>query len=331
MNTSIKSDMKSVTRCANTLDIDRLVDPRPIAIIGASNDPKSISGQPMRFLIQHGYQGVLYPVNPKYAEIDGVACHASIAALPSPDLAYPRRGASRSRTCCVNAAKKVSASRSSTAPDSRRRAKPGRVAARMRGHCEGVRHPRNRPELPGFRQHGRGRLRRIRRAVRRRLWRGGLSLISQSGGFGCALLLMADELGIGLRHFITTGNEADVSLLDLVDACIADPQTSLIAAYIEGLKDARRSSSRQLRARRRQAVARMEGRQYRRRREGSRVGHSESGWRIRALSHGFPPDRRDRSHRCPRTSATTQRRSKPNACRTATGSLSSRSQAAPAF
>ncbi|MGE8487646.1 MAG: CoA-binding protein, partial [Paraburkholderia nemoris] len=80
--------MNTTAHTTNTLDIQRLVDPSSIAIIGASNDPKSISGQPMRFLMQHGYQGALYPVNPKYAEIAGVACHGSIAALPAtPDLA----------------------------------------------------------------------------------------------------------------------------------------------------------------------------------------------------------------------------------------------------
>ena len=125
---------------------------------------------------------------------------------------------------------------------------------------------------------------------------GGLSLISQSGGFGCALLLMADELGIGLRHFITTGNEADVSLLDLVDACIDDEQTSLIAAYIEGLEGrtaARRRGD--TRARRGQAAARVEGRQHGRRREGRRVAHGESGRRVGALSHGVPAGGCDRS------------------------------------
>lgn len=69
-------------------DIERLVAPRSIAIVGASNDPKSISGQPLRFLLQHGYRGVLYPVNPKYAQIAGVTCHPDIASVPqTPDLA----------------------------------------------------------------------------------------------------------------------------------------------------------------------------------------------------------------------------------------------------
>ena len=62
--------------------------PRSIALIGASADPLSISARPLRMLAQHGYAGALYPVNPKYSEIDGRPVYASIDAVPAPvDLA----------------------------------------------------------------------------------------------------------------------------------------------------------------------------------------------------------------------------------------------------
>src|SRR4029078_6573952 len=62
--------------------------PRSIALIGASADPQSISARPLRMLAQHGYPGKLYPVNPKYSEIEGRAVFASIGAVPGPvDLA----------------------------------------------------------------------------------------------------------------------------------------------------------------------------------------------------------------------------------------------------
>ncbi|SAL80114.1 N-acetyltransferase GCN5 [Caballeronia arvi] len=225
-----------------TLSIERLVNPRSIAIIGASNDARSISGQPMRFLMQHGYRGALFPVNPKYAEIDGVACSPSIAALPdTPDLALILVAAKRVpemlRECgergvpyaIVYSSGFAEAGEAGAALQQECTQIAKRFGMRVIGpNCQGM-VSTSAQVYAGF------------GAPFGVSYRGGnLSLISQSGGFGCALLLMADELGIGLRHFITTGNEADVSLLDLVDACIDDPQTSLIAAYIEGLKDARR-------------------------------------------------------------------------------------------
>ncbi|WP_222946672.1 acetate--CoA ligase family protein [Caballeronia sp. EK] len=224
------------------LSIERLVNPRSIAIVGASNDARSISGQPMRFLMQHGYRGTLFPVNPKYAEIDGVACSPSIAALPdTPDLALILVAAKRVpqmlRKCgergipyaIVYSSGFAEAGDAGAALQQECADIAKRFGLRVIGpNCQGLVSTSG-PVYAGF---------GAPFGVPYRS--GNLSLISQSGGFGCALLLMADELGIGLRHFITTGNEADVSLLDLVDACIDDPHTSLIAAYIEGLKDARR-------------------------------------------------------------------------------------------
>ena len=69
-------------------DLDRFFNPRAIAIVGASQDLNTISGQPLKFLKSHGYTGALYPVNPRHAEVAGVKCHARLADLPeTPDLA----------------------------------------------------------------------------------------------------------------------------------------------------------------------------------------------------------------------------------------------------
>ncbi|WP_241023854.1 acetate--CoA ligase family protein [Burkholderia sp. Ac-20365] len=231
-----------VINMSSVLDINRLVAPRAIAIVGASNDPKSISGQPMRFLLQHGYRGMLYPVNPKYAQIDGVACYSDIASLPqTPDLALilvaARRVPDMLRECGKKGVRYAIVYSSGFA-------EAGEAGAALQRECAevaatfGIRVIG--PNCQGFVSTGANVYAGFGAPFGVNYRAGGLSLISQSGGFGCALLLMADELGIGLRHFITTGNEADVSLLDLVDACIDDPETSLIATYIEGLKDARR-------------------------------------------------------------------------------------------
>ncbi len=63
-------------------DLARLFNPRSIAIVGASQDLATISGQPLRHLLSHRYGGRIYPVNPKYPEILGIPCHASLEALP---------------------------------------------------------------------------------------------------------------------------------------------------------------------------------------------------------------------------------------------------------
>ncbi len=50
-------------------ELDGLFDPRSVALVGASSDPHGISGRPLRLLIEHGYPGALYPVNPRHREL----------------------------------------------------------------------------------------------------------------------------------------------------------------------------------------------------------------------------------------------------------------------
>src|SRR3954471_11936312 len=65
-------------------DLARFLDPRGVAIVGASNDLTRIGGQPIRLLTEHGYTGKVYPVNPKYDAIKGLKCYPSLSAVPQP-------------------------------------------------------------------------------------------------------------------------------------------------------------------------------------------------------------------------------------------------------
>ena len=80
--------MPTPPRAERAQAIARLLSPRSIAIAGASADFSKINGRPLKHLLDKGFAGRLLPVNPKYREIAGVPCHASIDALPeAPDLA----------------------------------------------------------------------------------------------------------------------------------------------------------------------------------------------------------------------------------------------------
>jgi acetate---CoA ligase (ADP-forming) len=69
-------------------DLERFFSPKSVALIGASQDLITISGQPLSHLVNHGYSGKLYPVNPRYAEILGHKCYQALADVPeTPDLA----------------------------------------------------------------------------------------------------------------------------------------------------------------------------------------------------------------------------------------------------
>src|SRR5690349_22692747 len=56
--------------------------PRSIALVGASSDPTKLSGRPLRFLKEYGYQGKIYPINPNQTEVQGLKSFPSLADVP---------------------------------------------------------------------------------------------------------------------------------------------------------------------------------------------------------------------------------------------------------
>jgi len=69
---------------------------------------------------------------------------------------------------------------------------------------------------------------------------GSVSMASQSGGFGFSVLLTCEALGLGFRSMVTTGNQSDVDVTEVLDALVDDPGTKVLCAYIEGVADGRR-------------------------------------------------------------------------------------------
>ena len=65
------------------MDLNKLFHPRAVALIGASTESNKLSGRPLRFFREYGYAGRIYPVNPKYQEIDGLRCFAKLSDIPS--------------------------------------------------------------------------------------------------------------------------------------------------------------------------------------------------------------------------------------------------------
>ena len=224
-------------------DLATFFSPRSIAIIGASQDLVSISGQPLKHLVDHQYAGKLYPVNPKYAEILGVKCYPSLAALPeTPDLALVLINAARVadtlRECGklgVPYAIIFSSGFSETGGkgiDMQREL--AAIAAEYNigiigPNCQGMINPAARV-YAGFGSIFGGNFEA-----------GTVSMVSQSGGFGFSVMdLAAHEGGVHFRQMVTTGNEIGVSSLDFMNYFIDDADTDIIVGYIEGLKDAHR-------------------------------------------------------------------------------------------
>ena len=67
-----------------TSGIAGLLRPRGIALLGVSGRADNLMARPLRYLVEHGFAGGIYPVNPKYAELNGLPCYPSLAEVPGP-------------------------------------------------------------------------------------------------------------------------------------------------------------------------------------------------------------------------------------------------------
>ena len=222
-------------------DLERFFNPGSIAIIGASQDFMTISGQPLKHLQSHHYQGRLYPVNPRYQEVAGVKCYPALAGLPeTPDLVLilvnAARVADMLQQCGEKGVPYVIIFSSGFSEMGGEGVKLQRQLAEIARRYEiGV----IGPNCQGMMNVADGVFAGFGSVFFTDYEPGRVSMVSQSGGFGFSVMnLSSKDGGLPFRQMVTTGNEIGVSTLDFINYFIQDPKTDIIAGYLEGAKDA---------------------------------------------------------------------------------------------
>lgn len=227
----------------NQLGFAPALDPRGVAIIGASENPARIGGQPIRALVDAGYEGAILPVNPKYETVAGLHCYESIDAIDQPcDLAViavPATAVVEAIEACGRKAIGFVIVLSGGFGET------GDAGALQQANLVKAAHAANvrviGPNCQGlinFPSRVYAAFGSIVGELDMPL--GPVSMAFQSGGFGFAIATLAAAEGVGFRTCVSTGNEADVTTPDFLDAFVEDPQTRVCSAYIEGLGNGRR-------------------------------------------------------------------------------------------
>ncbi len=220
-----------------------LFSPRSVAIVGASSDEASTSGQPIRFLREHGFSGSVYPVNPRHETVGGHRAYPDVASLPQvPDLALvavaARRVPQALRELGAKGVQRAIVISSGFA-EAGEEGKAAQDEIATIAHEFGMRVIG--PNCQGMMNITDGYALGFGAPFGLKYRRGSVSLTSQSGAFGNSVLMLADEEGVGFRHYVSTGNEAATTTLDLVEHFIDDDGTRIIASYVEGFRDAWRT------------------------------------------------------------------------------------------
>lgn len=219
--------------------LQRLIAPRSIALVGASTRPASFGLRSLENLAH--YKGAIYPVNPKYQRIGELACYPSLKDLPeAPDcalLVVPREGveaalheavAAGAGGAIIYASGYGEMAGEDAGAAQRRLAQIGRAAGMpiLGPNCMGlVNHELGAgmsfiPEYSAMPRHV-----------------GPIAFVSQSGALGYCLA-QAAERGVGFRYFFSAGNSSDVDVADLIAAMAEDEGVRAIACLFEGVPSA---------------------------------------------------------------------------------------------
>ncbi len=216
-----------------------LVEPRSVAIIGASTREMSLGNILVRNMLDAGFKGKLFAVNPKYDEVLGVPCYKSVEEIPQRlDLAVITTKADRVPAivdACGRAGTKsvivLTAGFSDAGPRGKMLEKntvenARRHRIRLLGpNCLGL----IRPELglnASFAPGGAA--------------KGSIGLISQSGALCSAILDWAKPNNVGFSTVVSLGSSVDVDFGEVLEYMVSDARTEAIFLYVEGIKDARR-------------------------------------------------------------------------------------------
>ncbi len=227
-------------RVTSSADLTPLFAPHAVTVIGASNDPNKWGGSLLRNLIDGGFAGPIYPVNGRGGTVCGLPAFATIAELPTvPDLALIALSADKVNDVIEQCGERgipvalvVAAGYSEAGETGAALEAELVMTARDAGvtligpNCMGLLATHSRLHAVGF--------------LELRPQAGGLSIVSQSGNIGVQLVTRAERRGVGIDKYVTVGNQASTSALDVLDALGDDAQTAAALVYLEGTGDGRR-------------------------------------------------------------------------------------------
>lgn len=240
-------------------ELDRLFAPRSVAVVGASADPRKLSGRLHRHLLEYGFEGDVHLVNARRRSVDGLPAVPAIADVPGDvDLALvvvPAAGVLEVLDQCARKGVRFAAVLTSGFAE-----QDAAGAVTERRMQEVARSSGMRvlgPNAEGFANLVDGvaasfspvaatlppPLSARRPDAASEPAPSGVAVVSQSGGLGFALLDRGRSMGLAFTHVVTTGNEADVDATDVVDYLLHDRDTAVVLVVCEGLRRPERLAS----------------------------------------------------------------------------------------
>jgi len=218
--------------------LDKLFNPKSVAIIGASTKELSIGNVITKNLLKYDFKGSIYPINPKADEIRGIKAYPSILDTPGDvdvahisipskftPMAIDECGEKGVKFVIINSAGFKEVGEEGEALEKEVVARAKKYGIRVFGpNCQGI--INSDPEVkaycdftftypdPGY-----------------------VSIVAQSGGVGAVIMQAIHDLGIGMRMYASNGNACDISIPEILRYYGSDEKTRVIILYVEGFSD----------------------------------------------------------------------------------------------
>ncbi|MEP6719818.1 MAG: AMP-binding protein [Variovorax sp.] len=245
----LKAKLKALVHAAPTParpSLDRLLVPRSVAVVGASDNPNKVGGRPIKYLQEQGFAGRIYPVNPRADCVQGLPAYAALDQLPEvPDAVILCIGAEQAEhqlaECArlgVGHALLFASGYAELGAEGRTRQE--RLAAICR--AGGVRLVG--PNSIGVASFDSGAVLSFASIYTDHVPQDGpIAIVSQSGAFGVSAYALLRDAGWGVRCVAATGNEADVDTADFIEALVRQPGVRLVLLYLENVPDPARMAA----------------------------------------------------------------------------------------
>ena len=221
--------------------LEAALDPKSIAIIGASENPNKVGGRPVHYLDKFGFKGKIFPINPSRNEVQGYKCYNGLADLPeAPDMAIVAVAGDNAigavEDCAAHGVKVavVMASGFGEVDAVAGKAKERRMVEVA--HKAGMRIVG--PNSQGLANFGTGAIASFSTMfMDMDRAEGHVAMLSQSGALSTVPVGFLRQRGIGVRHTHATGNDADISVGELAVAVAEDPEVKLLLLYLESIPE----------------------------------------------------------------------------------------------
>jgi acyl-CoA synthetase (NDP forming) len=227
----------------DTVSLDSLFNPHSIAVFGASSEPRKIGGRPIHYLKETGFSGKVWPINPHHREVQGLAAYPDLASVPGEVdqalIALPAVAVADAVDACV--ARGLRSIVIFSAGFQETGAKGAALQADIVARCRRAGIRMLGPNCLGLASFRSGAYSTFSHNLEfAPPSPGPIAMVSQSGAVGTWAMFKGVKRGMTFSRFVATGNEADVDVADCIEWLASDPETQVIAGYLESCQHGRR-------------------------------------------------------------------------------------------